>query len=99
MKRVLFPILFILGSLAYFLFFNSISSISLEDQELKNEAIGKDVFDYRYENNLGNPKTLKGTDGTYWITYYPEVDITLLSLKKNDIILNAVSGKNPDLKE
>tara|TARA_B100000614_G_C14535821_1_gene488320 strand:- start:618 stop:887 length:270 start_codon:yes stop_codon:yes gene_type:complete len=69
------------------------------DKELQNDAIGKDVFDYRYENNLGNPETLKGTNNTYWITYYPQADITLLSRKKNDKILNAVSGKKPNLKQ
>ena len=75
------------------------TSCNNQDKELQNDAIGKNVFDYRYENNLGNPETLKGTNGKYWITYYPQADITLLARKKTDLILNAASGKKPNLKQ
>jgi len=64
-----------------------------KDSIIKN-AKGKNVFNYRYENELGNPETLPGTNNTYWISYYSKLDITLISLKKTDKILNATSGRN-----
>ena len=57
-------------------------------------AKGNDIFSYRYANELGNPETLQGTNNTYWISYYKDLDITLISLKKTEKILNATSGKN-----
>jgi len=66
-------------------------------ETLLKDAIGSNVFNYRYDNNLGNPTTLEGTNNTYWISYYVDVDITLISLKKTDIILNSSKGKVPHL--
>ena len=61
------------------------------------DAIGSNVFNYRYDNELGSPTTIEGTNNTYWVSYYSDVDITLISLKKTDIILNSSEGKSPYL--
>ena len=45
-------------------------------------AKGNNIFSYRYANELGNPETLQSTNNTYWISYYKDLDITLISLKK-----------------
>ena len=61
------------------------------------DAIGSNVFNYRYDNELGSSTTIEGTNNTYWVSYYSDVDITLISLKKTDIILNSSEGKSPYL--
>ena len=61
------------------------------------DAIGSNVFNYRYDNELGSPTAIEGTNNTYWVLYYSDVDITLISLKKTDIILNSSEGKSPYL--
>jgi hypothetical protein len=66
-------------------------------ESLLKDAIGSNVFNYRYDNELGNPTTIEGTNNIYWISYYFDVDITLISLKKTDIILNSSKGKSPYL--
>ena len=73
----------------------NISNVKKKSRDLIiKTAKGNNVFSYRYANELGNPETLQGTNNTYWISYYKDLDITLISLKKNDKILNATSGKN-----
>ena len=57
--------------------------------------IGQNIFDFRYKYDLDDFETLNGTNNTIWITYYPEVDITIHSNKKNDNIISANFGKNP----
>jgi hypothetical protein len=64
---------------------------------LLKDAIGSNVVSYRYDNELGNPITIAGTNNIYWVSYYSDVDITLISLKKTDIILNSSKGKFPYL--
>ena len=66
-------------------------------ESLLKDAIGSNVFNYRYDNELGSPTTIEGTNNTYWVSYYSDVDITLISLKKTDIILNSSEGKSPYL--
>ena len=66
-------------------------------ESLLSDAIGSNVFNYRYDNELGYPTTLEGTNNTYWVSYYSDVDITLISLKKTNIILNSSEGKSPYL--
>ena len=60
--------------------------------------IGKNIFDVRINDNYGNPETLSGTDNNMWITYYSDVDITLVSDKKTEKIINACVGKYSILK-
>ena len=64
---------------------------------LLKDAIGSNVVSYRYDNELGNPTTIAGTNNIYWVSYYSDVDVTLISLKKTDIILNSSKGKFPYL--
>jgi hypothetical protein len=66
-------------------------------ESLLKDAIGSNVFNYRYDNELGSPKTINGTNNTYWVSYYSDLDITLISLKKTEIILNSSKGKYPYL--
>ena len=55
------------------------------------------VFKFRYDNELGSPTTIEGTNNTYWVSYYSDIDVTLISLKENNIILNSSEGKSPYL--
>ena len=64
---------------------------------LLKDAIGSNVFSYRYDNELGDPTTIAGTNNIYWVSYYSDVDISLISLKKTEIILNSSVGKSPYL--
>ena len=65
---------------------------------LRNKVIGKNIFDARTNDNYGSPETLSGTDNNTWVTYYADVDITLISDKKTEKIINACVSKNTDLK-
>lgn len=65
---------------------------------IRKRVIGKNIFDVRYNDNYGNPETLSGTDNNIWVTYYNDVDVTLISDKKTEKIINACVSKNPRLR-
>ncbi len=44
---------------------------------------------------FGNPETLKGTNGSLWIAYFPKGDFTIVTNKESDNVLNAATGKRP----
>ena len=71
-----------------------------KNRPLKKSAIGKNIFDYTQNNNYGTPETIDGlTDNKYWVVYYRDVDVTLVSLKANDDIQDACFGREPRLRK
>ena len=62
---------------------------------IRSVVLGKNIFDVRFENDFGNVETLNGTNNQIWVTYYPKVNITLVSDKKTELIKEAYSGKVP----
>ena len=78
------------------------NKLKLEEEKnrpLKKSAIGKNIFDYTQNNNYGTPETIDGlTDNKYWVVYYRDVDVTLVSLKSNDVIQDACFGYKPGLR-
>ncbi|MDC3390257.1 hypothetical protein OAX32_01975 [Flavobacteriales bacterium] len=71
-----------------------------KNKPLKKLAIGKNIFDYTQNNNYGLPETIVGlTDNKYWVVYYRDVDVTLVSLKSNDVIKDACFGYKPGLRK
>lgn len=78
--------------------FEKEKEIYYQTTKLRKRVIGKNIFDVRINDNYGNPETLSGTDNNMWITYYSDVDITLVSDKKTEKIINACVGKYSILK-
>ena len=71
----------------------------IKNRPLKKSAIGKNIFDYTQNNNYGTPETIDGlTDNKYWVVYYRDIDVTLVSLKSSDIIIDACFGREPALR-
>ena len=74
-------------------------SCDTQTKELKKQAIGKDIFEFRNSQDYGSFKTIPlqsrttGTNGKFWVTYYPDVDITLKSNKSTDKIVDAKYGR------
>lgn len=64
--------------------------------KLWDDIIDKNIFTIRNQyNGFSNNATLSTTNNQYWVTYYPNLNITLISSKKSDKILNADFGKKP----
>lgn len=78
--------------------FENEKEIYHQTTKLRKRVIGKNIFDARTNHNYGNPETLSGTDNNTWVTYYSDVNITLVSDKKTDKIINACAGKYASLK-
>ena len=78
--------------------FEKEKEIYYKTTNLRKKVIGKNIFDTRFNNNYGSPETLSGTDNNTWVTYYTDVDITLVSDKKTEKIINACVSKNTALK-
>jgi len=51
-----------------------------------NDAIGQNIFKFRFEYALDDFETVDGTNNQRWITYYPKHNITIVSNKKTDLI-------------
>ena len=74
-------------------------SCDTQTKELKKQAIGKDIFEFCDSQDYGSFKTIPlqsrttGTNGKFWVTYYPDVDITLKSNKSTDKIVDAKYGR------
>ena len=58
-----------------------------------NDAIGQNIFKFRFEYALDDFETIDGTNNQKWITYYPKQDITIVSNKKTDLIEEFKFGK------
>ena len=58
-----------------------------------NDAIGQDVFSFRFEYGLDDFETVDGTNNHKWITYYPKYNVTIVSNKKTDLIEDFRFGK------
>ena len=78
--------------------FEKEKEIYYKTTNLRKKVIGKNIFDTRFNNNYGSPETLSGTDNNTWVTYYTDVDITLVSDKKTEKIINACVSKNTALR-
>jgi hypothetical protein len=77
--------------------FGSINGFdSKKDNNHEKIAIGKKIPFDKFKK-YGSPKTLKGTNNTYWIAYLPKIDMTFKSIKKTDIIIATSKGRKPNL--
>ena len=58
-----------------------------------NDAIGQNIFKFRFEYALDDFETVEGTNNQKWVTYYPKHNITIVSNKKTDLIEEFKFGK------
>jgi len=69
----------------------------LRTAALRTQFLGKKLNKVRFDFDFGNPKTLDGTDGSYWLVYFKEKNLTVLSDKSNEEIINIANGKKASL--
>lgn len=90
-KKLLF-ILFILALLSC----QSEKFITADGKEMEiTPLVGMDVFDLAYEYCAVGPETLMGTNNQRWVVYYSDIDITLVTDKATNIVLQTEKGKKP----
>lgn len=66
---------------------------------LWQDLLGKNIFNIRLNDEFSDGKTIEGTNNAYWITYYSTLNITIVSVKKTDKIINVFLGRveNPNI--
>lgn len=69
----------------------------LRTAALRTQFLGKKLNKVRFDFDFGDPKTLDGTDGSYWLVYFKEKNLTVLSDKSNEEIINIANGRRPSL--
>jgi len=67
--------------------------VDLTSKKLINSLINKPVPYEKWKDYGGSPETLEGTTNKYWVAYLAGSDISFISLKSNDTIIDAGYGK------
>ncbi len=62
-------------------------------RELVNLYVGKTV-PYSQYNEIGQPKTLSGTNNSQWVAYFPKANFTIVTNKKTDKVRTVYIGKH-----
>ncbi len=60
------------------------------------KSIGESIFYISGNYSKSQPETLVGTNNTYWIVYYKDLDVTFKVKKENSNILDAKKGRIPN---
>ena len=66
-------------------------------KSIRKQIVGKNLLDIQKKYNYGRPDTLENSVYKIRITYYPKVDITIVSERKDNTIVNACVRKRPEL--
>jgi hypothetical protein len=61
-------------------------------QKLESSYVNKKVPFSQY-SQIGQPETLKGTNNSQWVAYFPKGDFTIVSDKKTNIVQAIYEGK------
>jgi hypothetical protein len=84
---------------------SKVSTISDEDIEnnyyrteaLIEQLVGTELTSSKNDFSLGNSETLDGTNGSKWLSYFSDIDATILIDKSSNLIVNVCAGKNQRL--
>lgn len=70
------------------------TSVNGEELEVSS-LVGRSVFTVASEYSNDGPETLTGTNNDRWVVYYQDIDVTVETNKKTNVVQVATKGRNP----